>query len=265
MIIDWAALKREWIEEVRDVVIPRLLADTRFVNSAALVKRFANAVDRWEGGGDFKPVIHDGNELAAASELLRDMRPGDRLVYEPKLIGTKKSIDFKVEWHDGGMSWIDMKTVAPLWQDDAAAWARIQAIAKATPANNHLLLDQYFSGAAIGGQWLKARWSFVARAVELEKKIASLTAAECGSVRLLLCNNGAWHEDDLEDFADFYHSGRFRPDDWAQNAIAAYMAERNITFNRTIAGFIYLERKHDEAQGRQFTIDVKGPRFAAAG
>jgi bifunctional non-homologous end joining protein LigD len=35
-----------------------------------------------------------------------------------------------------------------------------------------------------------------------------------GPVRLLLCSDGAWDGDDLEDFADSYCTGKFRADEW---------------------------------------------------
>jgi hypothetical protein len=263
MIIDWKASKEAWINEVRDSLIPHLTNDTRFPDATRIVSRFDAAIAQWRRSNDFRPVINDANELAAAAEILRDLRAADQLLYEPKLIQTRKSIDFGVLRGDGGRSWIDMKTVAPGWQDDEAAWNRITQIADAAPNNTRLILDRNFSGAAIGGQWLKARWSFVQRAVELEAKIAQLTETERGPVRLLLCSEGAWHQDDLEDFADFYHSGCFRADDWAQNAIALYMAERNIKFSGTIAGFCYLERKHEDATAQKFAVDVRGPKMFA--
>jgi hypothetical protein len=41
------------------------------------------------------------------------------------------------------------------------------------------------------------------------------------------------------------------------------MAERNIVFDRSITGFCYLERHHDEVAARHFAIDVRGPRLFA--
>jgi len=261
MVIDWKAAKEEWIAKVRAELLPRLAKDSRFSDANAMAQRFEAAVSRWRKSNDFRPVINDANELCAAVEVLNDLRPTDRLLYEPRLSATPKTIDFGVEWADGGRSWIDMKTVAPGWQDDDAAWDRIQQITAALPANAHLIVHRDHAGAALGGQMIKARWSFIQRAVELEAKIALLTDAERGPVRLLLCSEGAWHRDDLEDFADFYRTGNFRADDWAQNAIARYVAERGVTFDRSIAGFCYLERRHDEVGARTFTIDVKGPQM----
>jgi hypothetical protein len=261
LIIDWKADKEEWIDKVRVELLPRLTGDSRFSDADALVQRFEAEVARWRKSHDFRPVINNANELCAAGEILGDLRPTDRLLYEPRLSATPKSIDFCVELADGGRSWIDMKTVAPAWQDDDVAWERIQQIAATLPANAHLILHRDHAGAAMGGQMIKARWSFIQRAIELEAKIALLTEVERGPVRLLLCSEGAWYRDELEDFADFYRTGKFRSDDWAQNAIARYMAEGNLSFNRSITGFCYLERRHDEVHARKFTIDVKGPRM----
>lgn len=263
MVVDWQAAKEDWIERVNALLLPRLTEDGRFIDAHVMVRRFEAAVTRWRTSDDFRPVINDANELCAAAELLGDLRPDDYLRYEPRLSRTPKSIDFCVEWADGGRSWIDMKTVAPGWQDDEAAWTRVQQIAEEMPDNTHLLLDRSWAGAAIGGQRIKARWSFVQRTAELESKIALLSEAERGPVRLLLCSEGVWHKDDLEDFADFYRTGKARADDWAQNAIARYMTERNIVFDRSITGFCYLERHHDEMVARDFTIDVRGPRLFA--
>lgn len=178
-------------------------ADARFVDRAILLQRFDASVERWREGSDFRPVTNDANEIAAAVLLLRDLRANDRLLYEPRLTATRKSLDFCVQWDDGARSWVDMKTVAPGWQDDEAAWQRFRKIAASFPASTQLIVAQEFGGAGLSGQFIKARWSFVQRCIELEAKIALLTPAERGPVRLLFCNEGAWHEDDLEDFCRF--------------------------------------------------------------
>jgi hypothetical protein len=88
-----------------------------------------------------------------------------------------------------------------------------------------------------------------------------LQGSERGPLRLLLCSSGPWNRDDLEDFADFYMTGKFREDDWARNALARFMAEKNIAFAKSLAGFGYLERRHDEVEPRRFVLDVRGPRL----
>ena len=126
------------------------------------------------------------------------------------------------------------------------------------------MINRDFCGAAIGGQKLNARWTFVQRTIEVEVKAALLTVEERGPVRLLFCSAGEWREDDLEDFADFYRTGNFREDDWAQNAVARYMAERGLSFTRVLSGFCYLERRHDEVEARRLKLDVRGPVIFAS-
>jgi hypothetical protein len=263
--VDWQAARNEWIDQFRSELLPRITGDSRFADAHTMAERFEASVIQWRKSDAFRPVINNANELCAVDQILRQLTSADRLMYEPRLLGTSKSIDFCITQTEGTRRWIDMKTIAPGWQDDEAAWERITRIAADFPANSRLVLDRHFAGAALGGQMIKARWSFVQRATELEAKISLLTDQERGPVRLLLCSEGSWQEDDLEDFADFYRTGQFRADDWAQNAINRYMHERSISFNGSITGFCYLERRHEEVVARNFTVDVRGPaQFAVA-
>ena len=255
-MIDWQASKEQWILEVRRQLLPELIADPRFPDAHMLTGRFEAAVGRWEAGGAFLPVIHDGNELAGAHTILKHIGDEDRLRYEARLAGTAKSIDFLVETKEGPV-WIDFKTVAPQWQDDDASWERFERIAADFPAHARLVVDRAWSGAALSGQELKSRWSFIQRTVEAEQKAALLQDHERGPVWLLLCSNGAWHLDGLEDFADFYRTGRFREDDWSQNAIARYLAAEGIGFTRTLAGFSFLRRYHEEVRANHFVQCVQ--------
>jgi hypothetical protein len=249
----------EWLARFEVDLLPRLLADQRFVDAARMIKLFQECVGRWRDSGEVRPLINSANELCAADAILRRMSAEDRLRYEKRLLATPKSIDFCVEQPGNVRGWIDMKTVAPGWQDDESAWERINKIRADMPGNTHVVLDRDLGGAGLGGQLIKTRWTFVQRAIELEAKIALLKDVEHGPVRLLLCSEGAWHADDLEDFADFYRTGSFRDDDWAQNAIQHYMSERSLSFNHSIAGFCYLERRQEAVAARTFTLDVRGP------
>jgi hypothetical protein len=258
-MIDWPASKADWVNDVRTIPLPQLRADKSLVGLSALEQNFDNSVAAWQAGGAFRPVINCGNELAAAAALLPHVADNAQLQYERRLLRTGKSIDFCVQAENGALEWIDMKTIAPGWQDDADAWARLMQIVAEFPANAQLVVDRQFGGAAIVLQAMKARWGFVQRAVEFERKLTLLSESERGPARLLLCSEGSWHEDDLEDFADFYFTGRFREDDWAQNAVARHMSERNLVFTRTVTGFLFLHRSNDELFARRFSADVRGP------
>lgn len=155
MIIDWNASKEAWINEVRGSSVPHLIGDPRFPDAARMASRFEAAVAKWKNSGGLRPVINEANELGAAAAILRDLRTADQLLYEPKLANTGKTIDFSVVWADGGRSWVDMKTVAPSWQDDDAGWKRIMKVAGAVPENTRLVLDQGLAGAASAGSGSK--------------------------------------------------------------------------------------------------------------
>jgi hypothetical protein len=107
MVIDWQASKVHWVSEVEARLVPRLLADGRFVDGPELIARFRAAVERWRGGGDIRYMIHDANELAAAAALLDVLGPADLLRYEPRLAGTLKKIDFILQAADGSRSWVE--------------------------------------------------------------------------------------------------------------------------------------------------------------
>jgi len=263
MSIDWQASKEDWVAEIFARLVPRLRNDLRFSSSGNFVARFERSVERWRAGGEIRQLINNANELAAASALLSVLKADDTLSYEPRLIATPKTIDFLVLGSDGSRGWIDMKTVTPEWIDDDAAWRRFVEIAKDFPSNAQLVVNRDFSGAAIAGQMLKARWSFVQRTIEVEAKAALLTKQEQGKIWLLFCSAGGWPQSELEDFADFYRTGKFREDDWAQNAVARYMAEGGMSFTRALSGFCYLDRRHDEVEVRSFRLDLRGPAIFA--
>jgi len=261
--IDWQASKEAWIDEARATWEPSLLGDPRFPDAAKAIKRFNQAIDTWRAkranAFKFREVINIGNELGAAYALLGKLKTTDTLSYEPRLGTTKETIDFLVRGEDGSRGWIDVKTVAPQWQDDDASWKRFMKIAADFPDSARLLVHREFGGAGIAGQSIKARWSFISRALELERKAALIPEGEAGKVWLLLCSDGSsWHSDELEDFADFYRTGRFRADDWASSAITRYMREREQMFSRTLSGFHYLGRRHDEVE-TTLQLAVRGP------
>jgi hypothetical protein len=252
-----------WIARIDGELLPRLRADARFKEAEKLIDRFTGHVADWRAGGAVRALTEDANELAAAAAILALDGSDMVLRYEPPLRATRRTIDFVIEWPDGKRSWIDVKTVAPIWIDDDPSWRRFERLAADFPDNATLVVNRAWCGAAISGQEIKARWSFIRRTMELEQKIALLHDDERGAVRLLLCSNGAFRKDGLEDFADFYRSGRFRQDDWSRNAVARYMQDENANFARTLAGFCFLERDGDAASARELALDVRGPRFVA--
>ena len=260
--VDWEAMKEEWLNEVTTNLIPLLLGDARFQNGSTLTDKFVSEITVWRRTGRIRPLIEIGNELATAKALLDRDQSDCRLQYEPAMAGTAKRIDFLWLSGSGRRDWVEVKTVAPTWIDDEASWERFMRIAEDSPGNAKLVVDREWGGAALSGQSIKARWSFIKRTAEIEGRSKEIPVAEKGAVWLLFCSTGfAWHVDELEDFADFYRFGNARADDWLRSAMERYMREDNIVFDRSLAGFHYLARKHDEVIANKFVWDVTGPRF----
>lgn len=89
------------------------------------------------------------------------------------------------------------------------------------------------------------------RTIAVDKKVALIPIEDSGPVWLMLCSDRhAWHLDDLEDFADFYRTGGFRQDD--------YLAERKLSLSRSLAGFHYFGRRHEDCDG-ELRWAVRGP------
>ena len=265
--IDWDGSKEDWIERARAAWAPVLLDNARFPDGHKLLKRFDHEVEVWreKKGSDFsfRQVINFGNEVAAAIGLLDHVTDLALLQYEPRIPGVRKSLDFLLVNAGGDRAWVDVKTVAPQWVDDEPGWQRFIALRRDLPENTHFIVDREFGGAGLAGQAVKARWSFVARTLEVEEKAVLIPENMGGSVSLLLCSDYfAWHPDDLEDFADWYRTGRFRQDDWSRNEMVRYMREENMSFVRTLAGFHHLRRRHDEV-AFDLRFNMRGPGFFA--
>lgn len=260
--INWGQLKEGWISEVRDVLIPKLLKDDRFERSSHLIGRFEHEVVIWLKTGAFRPIIEIGNELAAAECLLDNLGGSDKLIYEPPMAGTDKRIDFLRISVLGKYDWIEVKTVTPQWDDNDSAWQRFIKINNSSPGNTNFNVNKCLAGAAVSGQAIKARWSFVRRTAEVEAKAKFIPLNQAGNVWLLFCSNGSnWHIDELEDFSDYYHTNAHRADDWLQNEVDRYIFANGISFDRTLAGFYYLARRHEDKSASLFSMNFSGPSF----
>ncbi|RUQ63061.1 hypothetical protein [Azospirillum doebereinerae] len=264
--IDWPASRTEWADRVEAQLAPRLAGDPRFVNAEALIGKFRRLAallgEAPESRDYIRALIEDVNEMATAAALLDRMDGQATLHYEPPLAGTRKRIDFLVRSHDGSKAWFEVKSIRPSWDDGDASWQRFERLAAEFPGNARLVVQREFAGAALAGQAIKTRWGFLGRTAEVEQRAALLQPEDDGPVRLVLCSNGFdWTESDLEDFADFYRTGVFRPDDWSRNAIPLFLEENGIVFTRRLAGLCYLQRSHDAVFASRFSLDVSGPDF----
>jgi hypothetical protein len=256
-----------WIDSVEANLIPVLKADQRFANRQELVGSFRQKVAACKDRPDqIKQIIEFANELAAAECLLARMGSDDVLEYEPPMAGTQKRIDFCIRDAAGQRGWVEVKSISPAWVDDEPGWERYEQRAADFPENARLVVEQDWQGAAVAGQAFKTKYSMLARTAEIEERVSLIPADRQGRAWAMFCSNGLdWHLDELEDFADFYRTGRPRQHDWSANLMARYMEENNIALRRNLNGFIYLERPRREVFAREFRLDVRGPAFGMAG
>lgn len=71
----------------------------------------------------------------------------------------------------------------------------------------------------------------------------------------MFCSTGSdWHKDELEDFVHYYFTNTYRDDDWLANFADKYMAENGWGFARSLTGFCYLRRGHDEDSASYFAF-----------
>ncbi len=227
-------------------VLP-LEKDKRFINRSKLLGKFYTHKS---------PQII--NELILANLILNNSQfECKTLEYESVSLKTDKSIDFYYETLDGTKVFCDVKTIQPEMKD---AWAKFREEQKYFPPNVCIDLEPESMGGEIYHNMRSARSSMLKYALECEEKISVLKVANMTHFILIFCGNGFhWHLDELEDFADFYFTGKHNPDDQFAAMESNYMGEKEIVFKRDISRFGYLERKEYETNYRQIVCPVQGP------
>lgn len=262
MPIDKGAVER-LIAAVCDETVSVLRANSeRLTNSGRLIERFKSAAATWcaNPSDNIRAIAECVNELCIARKFL-ESEDCTRVLYEPPLDGMDQTIDFLVETNDSRRILFDVKTVHPEAKD---AWERFKRISERglLSDNTELVLDENWMGGEIAHSFLASREKFLDYTTELEAKIDAMRDTEGLSFAVVFCGNGYdWHLDQLEDFADFYMSGKHRPDDPFAKMEEHSITEKGISLSRTINSFCYLERKISKTTPRKFGCNVRGPTF----
>ncbi len=116
-------------------------------------------------------------------------------------------------------------------------------------------------GGEIWHGWFAARGRMLEYTLELEQKIreAVLKGKPITVFFLALCGTGfEWHESQLEDFVDFYRTGRHRSDDPFAKMEAHCMAKANLSLDRTVTRFVYVKRKTTIVLPERLNWNVRG-------
>ncbi len=238
-------------------------SDSRLEGGTKLWVQFTDAVAayRKRGKAAFTAVIERVNELAVACIILNDPSLAScKVLYEPQIAADDRRIDFVVPAAEGGNLYIEVKTVRPTAGDSAEDWQKYEARKKYHPENVRYLVCKSWLGAAIYGNSFSARSKFMEYTRDFEARLAEAHKVKPGRGFLVFCGSGMeWRHSELEDFADFYLTGRHRQDDPFAKMEAEALTKGRIALKRNIAAFGFVKRPMDCITAEKWIAGVRGP------
>jgi predicted transcriptional regulator len=239
-------------------------ATDRFADGQRLLVRFQEAVALVFRGGKsrFRKVDETHNELCVAAAILANSDPRFvSLEYEPRLEGSKQTIDFRARTEQGRTVYVDVKTIKPEPKD---RWDQFERALKEhwLPDSVRVVVSKKWQGGEIWHRMFAARAAMLTYTKELEAKIAKIGPNDQSATFVLaLCGEGFyWHEDELEDFASFYRSGVHRSDDPFGTAEAHSIARQGTVLQRTVSMFACMRRSFGEPFWTRLNWNVQPPR-----
>ena len=241
----------------------REMVTTRIGRGEVLWAQFEAAVEacRADPKGDDRQITEKVNEMAAAKVLLVDQEITWPITYEPNLLPDGRKIDFVVDRGADNL-YIEVKTVRPNTADTDAAWEKFLARRRRHPQNVNVILEKDWMGGAIYGNLFASRSHFLDYTMDFEERLAAAQAIKPGHGILIFCGTGfAWQKSHLEDFADFYLTGKHRGDDPFALMEQHHINEEKIKLRRNIGHFGFLRRHIETPEAEEFHFPVRGPRF----
>ena len=187
-------------------------------------------------------LIERVNELAVAQLILNDPVLEGELQYEPDIIPDGRRIDFVIVGTSEN-TYIEVKTVNPRADDSDASWQRYVGRRENHPENVNYIVDKKWRGAEVYGNSFSARSHFLEYTLKFEARLVAAKAVRPGLGRLIFCGTGfAWHLSELEDFVDFYLTGRHRSDDKFGPMEGHDLQTKQIELQRNISEFAFVKR-----------------------
>ena len=201
------------------------------------------------------------NELVVARLLLIDPKREGELHYEPAIIPDGRRIDFVI-FGGSENTYIEVKTVHPQAEDSEGRWQKYLTRREHHTEDTHYIVEKRWMGAQLYGNSFSARGHFFDYACEFEARLAAAMAARPGRGILAFCGTGwSWHLSELEDFADFYVTGRHRPDDPFSRMEAHGIEGKKIELLRNISAFAFVKRGMERVKPSRCVMPVRGPRI----
>ena len=256
------------LEEYRAEVVEtfrKVFADAadRFPDGDRLLRRFNDAVNSALKGLSFRAVDEAHNELCIAKALLDNTKPRfSSLAYEPPLPGCARTIDFRAVAPDGSTLYVDVKTIKP---EDKDRWEHFEKAVKEdrVPENVNVVLSREWMGGEIWHGMFAARSKMLEYTLEMESKIreSGLERQADTYFALALCGAGVhWQEDWLEDFVQFYRTGRHRSDDPFAKMEAHFIEEEKIILDKTVTRFACMKRRQGKLFPTRLNWNVQPPK-----
>lgn len=247
--------------DYREIITGR---SSRIEGGSRLWGQFEDAVAAWRARPSpnrVLAVIERVNELTVAGLFVKD----DSIVkleYEPRQTGLEGRIDFRLGLELGKTAHAEVKTVQPQTDDSDENWEKYEERREHFTPGAHFIVAKEWMGAQLFGRSFSARSAFLRYTLEFEERLHAVQTTSPGAGCLIFCGNGIdWHQSQLEDFADFYHGGKHRPDDSFGEMERHHMTQNNITLRRNIHSFGCLTRGHSDLQPSRWIVPVRGPRF----
>lgn len=237
------------IEQVRAVVIPTIeAAGTRFSGRDRLLESFEKAVDSFTEKEQISGVIERVNEIVVAERIIRDPTLKNSAVeYEPTIIRGAPLFDFIITDPNLATHFIEVKTVHPAQRNSnpQRASTRLTHV----PENILVAIADHGMGTEIFDSSFAARSSFLKYTLETEQKLLTHQAVRPGNAYLVFCGNGfSWQADELEDFADFYRTKKYRNDDPFSRMEAHDIESKNLKIEGNLRAMFAMHRKATEIQ-----------------
>jgi len=230
----------------------------RFVNADKLLSKFLKVQESFKNNELVRidEITEIVNEVSIANAILFGFKNCRSLTYEPPSNSGKKTIDFLIDFDNNDMVYCDVKTIKPEMKD---SWEKFVKHKQYFPENVHLAIEKDWGGGEIYHLMYNARSSMLNYAIELEEKIGIYGKSTKQHYVLIFCSNGFhWRLDEVEDYADFYSTGKHNPRDQFTEMENNYMRSKNVAFKKTIDRFAYFERKDFETKPRKFICPVRG-------
>jgi hypothetical protein len=244
---------------------PLIIGDgSRREGGSKLWGQFTDAVAAYRRHGkDVLPaIIERVNEMAVARILIDGPTfARGKILYESPIAADGRRIDFvRPEAEGGGNLYVEVKTVRPTAEDSEDNWKKYEA--RKARHSDHVTyhVEKRWMGAAIYGNAFSARSKFMEYTRDFETRLTEADKVQPGRGLLVFCRSGLqWEASELEDFADFYLTGRHRQDDPFANMEAEALRTGNIELKRNIAAFGFMKRPMNCITEEEWIPDVRGP------